>query len=37
VKEVDLTRCIEEKMALDVTGHYQRNDVFDLSINQSRK
>ena len=37
VKEVDLNRCIEEKMALDVTGHYQRNDVFDLSINQTRK
>lgn len=37
VQEVDLTRCTEEKMALDVTGHYQRNDVFDLTVNQTRK
>lgn len=37
VQEVDLSRCIEERMALDVTGHYQRNDVFDLTVNQSRK
>lgn len=37
VQEVDLTRCIEERMALDVTGHYQRNDVFDLSVNKTRK
>lgn len=37
VQEVDLNRCIEERMALDVTGHYQRNDVFDLSVNKTRK
>lgn len=37
VQEVDLNRCIEERMALDVTGHYQRNDVFNLTVNQSRK
>lgn len=37
VQEVDITRCIEERMALDVTGHYQRNDVFDLSVNKTRK
>lgn len=37
VQEVDLKRCVEERMALDVTGHYQRNDVFDLTINRSRK
>ncbi|MFY0593825.1 carbon-nitrogen hydrolase family protein [Roseivirga sp.] len=35
--EVDLNRCIEEKMALDVTGHYQRNDVFDLNVDKKRK
>lgn len=37
VHEVDLNRCYEERMALDVTGHYQRNDVFDLNINRNRK
>jgi nitrilase len=34
--EVDLDRCYEEKMALDVTGHYQRNDVFHLDVNKKR-
>lgn len=37
VHEVDLNRCYEERMALDVTGHYQRNDVFNLEVNQRRK
>ena len=36
VEEVDLSRCIEEKMALDVTGHYQRNDVFTLNTTKKR-
>lgn len=36
VVEVDIQRCYEERMALDVTGHYQRNDVFDLKVNQKR-
>ncbi len=35
--DVDLQRCYEERMALDVTGHYQRNDVFDLTVNKKRK
>lgn len=35
--EVDLERCYEERMALDVTGHYQRNDVFDLQVKKTRK
>lgn len=34
--EVDLNRCAEERMALDVTGHYQRHDVFELSVNKKR-
>lgn len=34
--EVDLNRCYEEKMSLDVTGHYQRNDVFQLDVNHRR-
>ncbi len=36
ITEVDLNRCYEEKMALDVTGHYQRNDVFQLAVNHKR-
>ena len=37
VAEVNLERCYEERMALDVTGHYQRNDVFDFEVNGQRK
>lgn len=37
VQEVNLTRCYEERMALDVTGHYQRNDVFELKTNTKRQ
>ena len=36
VSRVDLTKCFEERMALDVTGHYQRNDVFQLDIKKER-
>ncbi len=36
VTEVDLNRCYQERMALDVTGHYQRNDVFQLDIKKER-
>jgi len=28
---------IKEKMTLDVSGHYNRWDIFDLSINRKRK
>ncbi len=35
--EIDLNRCYEERMALDVTGHYQRNDVFKLKTNHDRR
>ena len=34
--EVDLSKCYEERLALDVTGHYQRNDVFELAVNKKR-
>ena len=34
--ELDLSSCVGERMNLDVTGHYQRSDVFNLSINRSR-
>lgn len=36
VHEVDLNECFQERMALDVTGHYQRNDVFQLDIKKER-
>lgn len=35
--EIDLSENIKESMTLDVTGHYQRNDVFDFEVNRSRK
>ena len=35
--ELDLDMIIRESMALDVTGHYLRPDVFGLSVNRNRK
>lgn len=32
----DMDRIIEERMTLDVSGHYNRPDIFDLSINKKR-
>lgn len=34
--ELDLDMVIRESMALDVTGHYSRPDVFNMSINRKR-
>lgn len=34
--QVDLNQCYEERLALDVTGHYQRHDVFELTVNRKR-
>lgn len=34
--ELDLDMIIRESMALDVTGHYSRPDVFEMSINRKR-
>lgn len=34
---INLEKCIEERMTLDVTGHYQRNDIFNLKVNKDRK
>ena len=33
---LDTNQTLEEMITLDVTGHYQRNDIFTLSINQER-
>ncbi len=32
----DLNRAFEEKMTLDTSGHYNRNDIFDFKVNHSR-
>ncbi|MGB7341135.1 MAG: carbon-nitrogen hydrolase family protein [Phototrophicaceae bacterium] len=34
--ELDLDMVIRESMALDVTGHYARPDVFEMTINRKR-
>ena len=35
IAEVDLDRVIREKHSLDVTGHYARPDVFQLTVNET--
>lgn len=32
--EIDLSRCIQPKQMHDITGHYNRFDVFDLRVNR---
>ena len=32
----DLDQVFKERMTLDVSGHYNRNDVFELNVNQKR-
>ena len=32
IAEIDLQQAIKEQMTLDVTGHYQRNDVFRFEL-----
>lgn len=32
--EIDPEKCVQEQMALDVTGHYARNDLFDFKVNR---
>ena len=34
--DLDLSMIAQEQMALDVTGHYARDDVFDFSVNRRR-
>ncbi|MTI21484.1 carbon-nitrogen hydrolase family protein [Fulvivirga sp. RKSG066] len=35
--EIDLDDRVKEQMTLDVTGHYQRDDIFDFKVNKTRK
>lgn len=35
--DLDLKKGIGERMNLSVSGHYQRDDVFDLKVNRARK
>ena len=37
VEIADLSQTVRERMTLDITGHYQRMDVFDFEINRKRK
>ena len=32
----NMERIYEERLSLDVTGHYQRKDVFDLKVTKTR-
>ena len=37
VSDIDLQSTVEERMTLDTSGHYQRNDIFKFEVNTSRK
>jgi len=37
VKELDLSKNTAERMSLATSGHYQRHDVFDYTVNKTRK
>ena len=32
--DLDLSRCIQPRQMHDITGHYNRFDVFDLRVNR---
>lgn len=32
--EIDLSRCIQPRQMHDITGHYNRFDIFDLRVNR---
>ncbi len=36
-QELDIKEIYKEKMTLDVTGHYQRQDVFELNVRKERE
>ncbi|MBA4185446.1 MAG: carbon-nitrogen hydrolase family protein, partial [Acidobacteria bacterium] len=37
IAELDLTQIDKEKMTLDVSGHYSRQDVFDFAVNRKSR
>jgi predicted amidohydrolase len=37
IAEIDLSEIDKEKMTLDVSGHYQRPDVFELNLNKGSR
>ena len=37
IADLDLSRCREEDMTLDVTGHYQRRDLFEFRIERLQR
>ncbi|MEM7655255.1 MAG: carbon-nitrogen hydrolase family protein [Bacteroidota bacterium] len=36
IRELDVKRCREERMTLDTSGHYQRNDIFTFACKTER-
>ena len=34
IADLDMDKVIQSKIDLDVVGHYSRNDVFELKINE---
>lgn len=32
--DIDLNRCIQPRQMHDITGHYNRFDIFDLQVNR---
>jgi aliphatic nitrilase len=32
--DIDLARCIQPRQMHDITGHYNRFDIFDLRVNR---
>ena len=35
--DIDPEKVYEERMTLDVSGHYQRNDIFSFEVNNKRR